>query len=326
MSTLQNHANFLLRLLPRELRDLIYPDVVSKHQPIPIRDIRPHNIVVPSQSNPTVAAEALEAYYKHNSFILDLERYPHYLGPHPDLAKSQIRHLVVQVTEASVPINMDYKTYETTLASPSQSRSFFKSHTYDRQKWSVLLQFPKLESLCIKMQKRNDKSFMWWDFHPIIASIRDRQPSFKLTFWMSFDDMLKEVWNLPNWRDAGNSVNDYKPMGFVSITHVVSDFEADGGVYGQANAGDIAYVAEYLKEKEMPTNRSVIHGLLDLKPSERRSLGKLYVVQEEALLRVLMEEVYESYKKIHALQEATHNGVDDGIDDWRQNTGPVCSG
>jgi len=312
MTSIQMHEYAAkLLLLPRELRDMIYPHIVREATPIilasspdsliPERDrVKQatsglHPIACAESSHPIIAAEALEAYWQCNVFALDL--HPTCMIEntwiHGGAPKSQIRHLVVFVEEEPSAI---FSTQSSSYGSADHLALFERTHwdVPKRQKWNELLAFPKLESLTINMVKVLNTNFDWLFPGPILMELRSQNPSIQISFNISFDEILEEAWNQPGWAPAivpygvaASSIPDrYQPMGYIDVSDV----------FLPATPEDKQYVAEYLPGKRMPTGRHVTRGLLSEPPAQRRLLGHLYFIKEPALLKVLMEEHWMMYK------------------------------
>lgn len=283
-TSLKEHSLRLLRL-PRELRDMIYPYLVAERNPISLSDSKPHPITDPTYSNAVVAPEALEAYYTHNTFILSIQPTKLPLasqrwGPHLEVAQSHARSIIIAAEE---PVK---------LLPPTLSFSDFEvqhANSPGRQIWRELLELPKLANLTIQMQKYYDDRFSWMLFAPVVMSLRQQKPDLEFHFTVSFDAHLEKFWNDPMWSRIPNidMVDTYQPMGYIDMTEL----------FDKPSQEDMDYVQEYLPDKLMPRGRSIRSGLLDAVPAERRSLGHLYVVKEPNLLRVLMEEHFEVYKR-----------------------------
>jgi hypothetical protein len=295
---MQDHAAYLLRF-PRELRDMIYPDVVREAFPVPLISPylenglsstlfhvdhsypRPHLITSANKSNPTVAAEALEAYWNSNTFIVDLDPVlteSRAWAPSA-IPRSQVHHLVVSVNEE---VQSRHPT------SKADFLAFEHQHWNNpkRQRWSELLSFSNLKTLSINMQKENPTEFCWMFLSPIICALRIRQPSLQIKFQVSFDEMLDKEWNNEYWAQFNDQpTGGYKRAGFSDVSDV----------FGAATEGDRCYVNEYLPQRKMPTGRDAVRGLFEESPAQRRALGSLYFVSEPSLLRVLMDEHYEVY-------------------------------
>lgn len=268
---------------------MIYPDIVKEASPILLASTSsttahpdPHPIACVLSSNPIIAAEALEAFYQCNTFILDLDPY---LGDrkmwiHDSIPRSYIRHLVVVVEE---------ETWEESR--PIVPFVEFEQKNWNsakRRRWIELLTFPKLETLTVNMVKKERKTFFWMFFSPILYELRARNSGFQIRFNVSFDQMLEEEWNSSVWGGInGLPVNEeFKPSGFIEVS----------GMFVPATDDDRQYVDDYLPEKIMPAARDVISGLFAESPARRRDLGSLYFVSEPPLLRVLMDEHWVVFK------------------------------
>jgi hypothetical protein len=277
----ERHVSLLVRL-PRELRDMIYPYIVTEPDPVPLSDSHPQResqaIMDTATFNDIIAAEALEAYYGCNTFILCFQptknAAPASLwGPHGELARTNIRHLLVKADE---PVSKPYSTF-----ADYETRYWYSA---DRQMWSQLLHVPKLTSLTVELQKWYHESLSWMDYAPIICLLRTQKAALDFKFTISFDDLLRKQFIRPTWRILPGSEDDeYDPMGCIDITDL----------FDKPSQEDQEYVKKYLPDKRMPKGRPVTAGLLDSNASDRRQLGHLYVVPEPQLFRVLIWEHFE---------------------------------
>jgi hypothetical protein len=276
--------------IPRELRDLIYPYVVVQDTPLELTD---RNITVPVEHS-VISAEWLEAIYMYNtcsvtfsnSRLLRDNTYEHNLfGNHPQY-KSIIRHLIVNAREVALrEDDLEKLEHECTIQKPEV-----------RQQWNELLELPRLESLTINLQKWGSSGFVWANFSPIIYQLRELKPKLRIMFNISFDAILEKKWNIDlalsearrEWvtRDVEN--DPYLPMGFVGMTALVEPSTDE----------DRTYVLEHLAGTRDVGSMDIVRGLLDETPANRRLLTQHYLVKEPALLRVLMAEHYEIYKRI----------------------------
>lgn len=280
----------LLRL-PRELRDEVYNSLLQFPFPLPIKTSHFHRIPPTLWKDPTLHAEALESFYKLNTFVMNLEaseegNLADCWGPWPQ-SKQHIRHLIVSCDSRYSSIT-DFEEYERT-----------KWFSHDRRRWAQFLEVPHLESLTINMQKAHDTSLFTLDFAPILYRLRDLRPNIILKFKISFDSILQASWNDPWWQQfnpqpintyvsgpAQDVPERYEPMGFIDVSDLIEP----------PSEGDQKYVKETLGHRTMPTTRYVTSGLLSETPANRRALGRFYVVKESELLRVLMAEQYEVWK------------------------------
>jgi hypothetical protein len=296
---MQDHATYLLRF-PRELRDMIYPDVVREASPVPLISPylenglsstlfhidhpypKPHLITRADRSNPTVAAEALEAYWNSNTFIVDLDPALPELRTwvHSAIPRSQVHHLVISVNE---------EIHSGHPKSRADFLAFEHQHwnNHKRRRWSELLGFSNLKTLSINMHKQHPTEFCWMFLSPILYTLRTRQPGLQIKFQVSFDEMLIKEWNNEYWAQFNNQplTGEYERAGLVDVSDT----------FGAATEGDRCYVNDYLPHRIMPTSRDAIRGLFEESPAQRRALGSLYFVSEPSLLRVLMDEHYEVY-------------------------------
>jgi hypothetical protein len=243
----------------------------------------------------TLREEALEAFYKINTFKLNLPSDPQSnfsdaWGSNPH-SKMHIRHLIVSCNECCSSFS-DFHGYEQKLWA-----------YYPRQRWAQFLEMPHLQSLTINMQKACEGNIFTLDFSPVIYHLRTLRPSLTLTFNISFDAITEYLWKDPreeyaNFHLAVSSMYNYdiydnsdpahyEFMGFIDVSDLIMPPTEE----------DKSYVAEYLADRRMPPAISIEQGLLSETPANRRVLGKHYVVKEPALLRVLMQEHYEVYLK-----------------------------
>ena len=298
----------LLLRLPRELRDPIYEWALEAASSFPLKDAHVDGIHPVFTKNRTLYYEALEAFYKVNTFVLDLSSEPFLLtdskSSYPE-AKMHIRRLVVTGDEC-VPPGCSHDEYE------QQYRS-----TYYRRRWAQLLDVPNLQTLEINLQKAHEDNLQIFDFGPILYHLRALRPDLELKFNISFDYTLETMWNDPMWNQAiqdrgpfdaygslyANSPflgadrfgdaplepweDRYQPMGFVDVSDLV-EVPSDH---------DKGYVHRYLPTEEMPPARSLKQGLLSETPANRRMLARHYAVREPSLLRLQMQKHYEVYKK-----------------------------
>jgi len=296
----------LLLRLPRELRDQIYKQVLTVEQPLPIRDAYAHQIFSIFWKQPTLLAEALEIFYKVNTFVLDLEvdeqaSPSETWGPYPHV-KQHIRSLVVHCKERThtsperAPIIGVYHT--------EIEKQYRTSH--DRRRWEQLLEIPALQKLNINMQKTSTHMLSADDFGPIVYELRARNPAFQVDFLISLDDMLKDLWNAPWWQQfnhapiltrvtgpADDVADSYQPMGYTDVSYLMEP----------PSEADLQHVAEYFPEEGAVSRPRLVQqfapmGLLDEEPHHRRQLAGSYIVREPELFRCLMNDRYETYKKI----------------------------
>ncbi|KAF2121153.1 hypothetical protein BDV96DRAFT_205091 [Lophiotrema nucula] len=177
----------LLRL-PRELRDLIYPDIVKQGDPIRLGYAEPHAITNPFHSNSMVAAEALEAFYKCNSFIISFDDDPkarpvarQHWKYHPFFPV--IRHLIIEATESVI--------------NPEQANlEHFESLYWDslaRKNWTSLLSLDHLQTLEVRLEKRNDRNVSTFDFGPVLRELEHRASPPDIRVLTSLDRMLARL-------------------------------------------------------------------------------------------------------------------------------------
>jgi len=303
--------DLLLLRLPRELRDPIYHYALETSSPIPMRGSHFQGTSSIFQKNPTLYSEALEAFYKINTFTLTLPLNPLHLsgawGPYPQ-AKTHIRHLIVTADEC-FPTRCSYEDYE----------QKYQGARY-RRRWAQFLDVPHLQSLTVNLQKAHEDNLCTLDFGPILYHLRTLRPNLMLTFNISFDTLLDDYWNDPVWnlnsRDRGPFQaygSMFAPSPILGATNalggVVLDLPLPGDAYEPMGFFDISgmiepptdedesYVVQYLPSRKMPPARSLKQGLLDETPANRRMLGKHYVAREPALLRLQMQQHYEVYMK-----------------------------
>ncbi|KAL1593198.1 hypothetical protein SLS60_010806 [Paraconiothyrium brasiliense] len=288
-STLRR-VEFVSRL-PRELRDKIYTDAVDVHGSIGFtEDLLPH-IPPILREDSNLLPEALETLVRMKVFSWNWKN--------PEVATHEstsvcvnpydVRQLNVTCSEhlaSSADSNFDQL---------NQHENIYR-FTHSRMQWEQLLDFPRLQKLVIYMQKSGDYSLNTLDFGPILYALRERKPDINITFYLSFDTILKEYWEDPMWGSPTppDTAPAYKPMDYVDLSELVAP----------ATQKDIDYVHEYLPRHlniwRMPGYRSIRQGLLDETPANRRALADYYAVQEPALLRYQMREHFELYQKLRA--------------------------
>ncbi|CAO2654751.1 Nn.00g114840.m01.CDS01 [Neocucurbitaria sp. VM-36] len=281
--------------LPRELRDLIYPYIVTKDDPIYLAATDTQLNI----RNATISAELLEAVYTHNTFVVSFSHSVHsqdenasasIWGDQPQY-KKYIRNIIVEASEV--------KLEETEL--PQLERECTVTRPEVRKEWLELLELPRLERLTINMQKGSSKKFCWANFSPVLYQLRSTLPKLQITFNISFDNLLEFHWYDPVWQSANNPVAIYyHPMSFVDVSELIERPSED----------DKQYVELFLTKRNETTSRDAVAGLLALSPEDKRTLGRHYVVKEPALLRVLMEDHWEVYKGVNGLNaEAKELGL-----------------
>jgi hypothetical protein len=273
---------------------------VQDDSPLDITDI---NSQVPFDNSP-LSAEWLEAIYTHRTIRVTFST-PEALrdglvsdspwGPDPQHLHL-IRHLLIRAPEARIfSPTLSGLEHECTVAKPEA-----------RQEWAVLLNLPRLESLTIELQKSITNAFAWANFSPIIYHLRSQTPKLrKIKLFISFDEILKSKWDVVSILDPvrGGWVlqsEPYLPMGWVDVSELIAPPTDE----------DRAYVKEHVKGGgvEDVGNRDVVRGLLDETPESRRVLAPFYVVKEPSLLRVLMEEHYEVFKRVRGEREVGEMG------------------
>jgi hypothetical protein len=274
--------------ISRELRDLIYFYIV--HDDDSPLDITKVGDLVPVDQ-PTISAEWLEAIYTQRVLRVTFST-PEFLrdglvstspwGPYPQHLHS-IRHLIISAPEARFhEPNLEDLEHHCTIAKPEV-----------RQEWNDLLSLPRLETLTIELQKSNHNTFTWANFSPIVYYLREHHPKLDIRLHISFDQILKAKWEVLSLMDPVNGgwilqSDPYLPMGFVDVTELIEPPTDE----------DREYVKEHLPGSTDVGARGIYRGLLDETPESRRLLALHYVVKEPALLRVLMEEHYEIYKRV----------------------------
>lgn len=300
--------------LPRELRDVIYSFIVLSDGAIKTTDrdkIAPpyvqkdgmleltKRIIDVPVDHPMIRSEWLEAIYSYSKCSITFTHptllreniFPHKLfGNHPE-NKTFIRTLVVYASEA-VLLQDDPESAEKECV-------FRKPEV--RQEWNELLQLPRLESLTINMQKKVSSGFVWANFAPILYELRERIPKLRITFNVSLDVLLENKWNidlaqseqLREWIPRDTEDDPYLPMGYVDISDLTEPPTDE----------DRAYVKEHLPDTRDVGSNDPVRGLLDETPQYRRLLTKHYLVKEPALLRMLMAEQYEIYKRVRKERE-----------------------
>lgn len=270
--------------LPRELRDEIYADALKVPHPIKSALSILEHIPQPLRNSPIIFAEALETFYKVNTFLLDLDaaELDALLGSTKTRGQptDHIRHLIVKCTERP-----------TSIQSSEEYEAIGRSGP-DRLRWEKLLRMQHLQDLTIWMDKKKDDSLYTLDFGPVLYNLRARKSGFRFTFKLSFDSILREQWNDPRWLLYGQAAEPYQLMGYVDMSDLIDP----------PSEHDFTYVKEHLQDywrgRKMPLNRGIVMGLLDGSPEHRRGLAKLYAVKEPEILRCLMAEHFEVYKRI----------------------------
>ncbi|KAJ4351490.1 uncharacterized protein N0V89_006833 [Didymosphaeria variabile] len=277
----------LLSRLPRELRDKIYTDAVDVHGSIGFtEDLLPH---VPPilREDTNLLPEALEILVRTKVFNWNWNN--------PQVAALESTSVCVNpcdIRQLDITCSEHLPSFEDSNFEVLNQHEKTYRRTDSRVRWEQLLDFPRLQKLAIYMQKTGDCSLNTLDFGPIMYALRARKPDINITFYLSFDTILKEYWEDPMWgnpADAGPG--SYKPMGYVEMSDLVAP----------ATQKDLDYVQEYLPRHlniwRMPGHRSIKQGLLDETPADRRALAEHYAVQEPALLRYQMREHFELYQK-----------------------------
>ncbi|KAF2451545.1 hypothetical protein P171DRAFT_478581 [Karstenula rhodostoma CBS 690.94] len=290
------HSADLLFKLPRELRDKVYADALDAHCPVGLtEDLLPH-IPPILRENPSLLPEILEVLTRLKTFNLNCD------DPHAAVLKSprvcvnpyEVRHLNITCTEyASILDHADFEDLE--------EHEKIYQRTVSRCDWERLLDFPRLQDLAIYMQKREDNSLNTFDFGPVLYSLRAKLPQIKITFFLSFDTILRNLWDDPRWNNGDISADTppYRPMGFVDMSDLVAPSTDEDLNYL------LEHLSDYVHTGRMPGNRCIGTGLLDESPANRRALAKHYAVKEPALLRCLMRDHFEVYRK-------QQNGIPEG--------------
>ena len=269
--------------LPRELRDLIYSYVVRRDTPTHLKNA----ILQQKISRLSITTELLEAEYTYNTFVVTFSNpnrsrisvAAHSIwGAQPEY-KRFIRNLIVEATET--------RLVETELLSLERECSVARPEI--RKEWAELLDLPRLSSLTINMQKYYPSQFTWANFSPIIYQLRSKIPKLKITFNISFDVVLWRAWSSTTWDPRWSTPDDdYGTMGYVDVSDLIE----------APSEEDRIHVEQYCAEKKIETKgRDAVVGLLGEFPASKRTLAPYYVVKEPSLLRVLMEEHWEIYKK-----------------------------
>jgi hypothetical protein len=281
----------LFSALPRELRDHIFFYIVSDDSNSPLRIT--NSIIQLPWNDPSIAEEWLEAIYTHRpcTIVFPDPNNPasapskYIWGSYPEY-KHFIRHLIVDAPEASLYSDEDLVGIEWECA-----RRFAEV----RQDWLSLFALTKLESLTICLQKNKLHSFSWANFSPIVYELRERKPNLRVKMYITFDAVLERAWD--TWQPVqtiGNPWNNgvvimeqYLPMGYADVSELIHPPTAEDHVYVEWHLSGVREVGY----------RDLVRGLLDETPASRRQLAQHYLVKEPALLRVLMEEHYEVYKR-----------------------------
>ncbi|KAK7188015.1 hypothetical protein PSPO01_05709 [Paraphaeosphaeria sporulosa] len=280
------HNADLLYKLPRELRDKVYVDVLNADCPVGLtEDLLPH-IPPILRGNPDLLPEALEMLTKTQTFTWDFDDpriYP-LVWTRECVQPYDVRHLDITCSEYMEHFGLDGLEEHENMYRDSVPRVL----------WERLMQFPRLQNLTIYMQKNMEpKALNTLDFGPVLYNLRAKLSKINIKFFLSFDEMLLGLWNGPMESDDDLSadVSPYQPMGFVNMSDLIAP----------PNAEDVAYVQEYLPEYmntgRMPHSRRISTGLIDESPASRRALAQHYAVTEPALLRCLMRDHFEIYRK-----------------------------
>lgn len=276
--------------LPRELRELIEAYVVVQDTPLELTNREIHVPV----DHPMLSVEWLEAMYTYSTcsvtFSDDGASGDNLFGNRPQHIRL-IRHLVVNASEAVLrEDNLERAEHECVTRKPRV-----------RHGWNELLQLPRLESLTINMQKTASSGFAWANFSPILYDLRARLPRLRIVFNISFDVLLENKWNidlvqseqLRQWIPRDTTDHPYSPMGFVDLSVLIAPPTDE----------DRAYIAEYLPDTREVGSPDIVRGLLDEVPEHRRILTEHYLVKEPSLLRVVMAEHYDIYKRVRRERE-----------------------
>ncbi|KAI8942665.1 hypothetical protein NX059_000716 [Plenodomus lindquistii] len=297
-------TNDLLRL-PRELRDLIYTQLVTGLMVYELNDTD----ILPNINNLQLREELLEAFFSNVTCSI---RHTNYL---PLLNESCLREngwTYPEQSSESIPSILDqflqqssiwgaytaYKPYirrlevqaleveltETELLRLERECSVLRPEV--RAEWTELLDLPRLEDLCITLSKTSPIQFHWANFSPILYELRARLPKLQITFDVDFDIMLHAAWDADGWDDGIHVYPQFLGNGLVRVM----------GLVEPPSEEDRVYVDRYCTRKLETKGRNAIDGLLGEEPDQRRLLIPHYVVKEAALARVLMEEHYRIYK------------------------------
>jgi hypothetical protein len=284
----------LFSRIPRELRDLIYAEVLSDAAPVSLRDLQigPGGLALlaAGDTGPDLKAEILEALYTHGTLIIPFSdpRGSEYTccinsSTFPQL-EEHIRKAVILAEESELPCTESLEHLETLCRSNDLGKT--------RAQWEGLLRLPRLEHLTIRLQKKVSTHLSWADFSPIIVQLRKNLPKLKITFTISFDTLLERVWYDPIWENNTEPGNvqelPYDPMGFVDVTELIQPPTVD----------DFTYVEIHIAGDMSTYGRDIVRGLLDETAALRRGLAMHYVVKDPELLRVRITEHYEVYSKM----------------------------
>jgi hypothetical protein len=288
LSPTLDQLNDRIMQLPRELRDMIWKYTVAQDGPINItKSTLQFNV-----ADTTILAELREAAYTHNTLVVTFPTTfrtqgviaPPTWGAYPEY-KHHIRTLVVEEMEPWTPPRI------ITNLLPWEREQARRTSPL-RQQWLDLLDLPHLESLTINMQKHFNTSFGWHIYTPILLHLRSSLPNLHFTFNISFDDLLKPLWDSETWDLAGSTVplneSEYDPMGYVDITEL----------FQQPSKEDREYVAQHCQGRREVAGRDAMRGLVYENKQDRRMLAMHYVVKEPELLRVMVDEHYEVYRRV----------------------------
>lgn len=280
------HADLLFKL-PRELRDKVYADALDADYPVGLtEDLLPH-IPPILRENPDLLPEALDMLSKIRTFASHFDK----IDLRGDalnwsrvcVSSCDVRHLDITCSEYIEHFGLE---------GLEEHENMYKD-LICRRLWERLMQFPRLQNLTIYMQKMDDRSLNTFDFGPVLYSLRAKLSGINIMFLLSYDTILRERWNLPMWNNDALSadVPSYKPMGFVDMSDLIASPTNEDLTYIQE------YLPEYVNTGRMPQSRRISMGLLDESPASRRALAKHYAVKEPALLRCLMRDHFEIYRK-----------------------------
>lgn len=298
-TTQDTTLDHLVENLPRELRDLIYFHLISPTLSTPF-DLNSSRLHSPFASS-TLSSELLESVFTHRPCRVEFSHAellssgqvtPAIHGdglPH----RSSIRHLIVRAHETS-GWGTDFH---------EQERHCTTTRPSLRTEWTSLLILPHLETLTIELQKSAPEHlFTWFDFAPIIYSLRELRPQLQIKLFISFDALIEPEWNhqahlyagLPEGGEYERHESPvpgepYLPMGYADVSCLIE----------APTREDYAYVEEHLPEETEARGREIVRGMLDETPGSRRRLAEHYVVKEPPLLRVLMAGYYGVYKEMN---------------------------
>jgi hypothetical protein len=268
----------LIVLLPRELRDHVFFYIVS-------------------DASDSIAAEWIEAAFTHRVCRVtfqDSTSTSTAIGDQIWGACSEYKHfircLIVDAPEATLYSDEGLVGVEWECT---------RRESEVRAEWNQLLALTRLESLTVRLQKKVSHSLSWANFSPIVYQLRERNPKLCVEMYISFDDVLRPHWldwqpfqrNSDRWTTT--IPEPYLPMGYADVSEL----------FQPPTAEDRVYVEKHLSGVREIRYRDIVRGLLDETPTSRRQLAQHYLVKEPSLLRVLMAEHYELYKRTRRERE-----------------------